>query len=346
MKYLRDYDFRVEGGPQAGQVRLVDIDRALELISEAELARLRDGRIAAGLGPGVAGRATRALLQVYGTRQVGSEVLGAIRDGNGQLYVPGSSLKGWFRSALLDAWVAGHRSQALDEVRQALARKQGRERAAAGLEEAAFKVDLPRTNGVQFPNLDINRWVHISDAYSRGGMQAGVCEIQVRSETSRGRQAIPVWAECILPGSEFAAEVKFSSAALFPWSSLDEERKRLFGNDVVGLLREHSRHLAEEEGQYWRRRDPAIGNGFEGALRGSSTGVYFPLGFGTGWVSKTVGRHLRGDPGLMKGLLETYRLSRAKSPDPATFPVGHRVVDGPGGWLPMGWVALKEVAQL
>lgn len=349
-RYVSEYDFRVEDRPQAKLVRVIDINRALERITEAELTRFGDGKIASHLSPAVAKEMTLAELPVFGTRSVGKEILGAIRDGHGRLYIPGSSLKGWFRSALLDAWVTAHRDQALELVRRTVEDKSLKKSPAAELEEAAFSVDVRKAEDAQFPNRDINRWVHISDAYFKNDMRAAACEVQVRSKSSRGKQSIPVWAECILPGSFFDAEVKFTVQDLSPWNELDEERKHLFGGDIINLLHDYSRHLIEAEEQYWSRHDQDVARRFRGALHGSNANterpVYFPLGFGTGWLSKTIGRHLRSDPGLMRELLQRYALSRSKSPDPAAFPVGHRVVDGPAGWVPMGWVALAEVHPL
>ncbi|PFG73553.1 type III-A CRISPR-associated RAMP protein Csm5 [Tepidiforma thermophila] len=335
IRYHRDYDFRDEGGTQ---VRLVDVDRALELLPDQLIPRIADGRIAAALSGELLGRATRAVLPVYGTRAVGQDLLGFIRDGMGRVYLPGSTLKGAFRSALLDAFVQQNR----DTVRE-LVRSGGgpREQAARGVEQRAFDVDVERTRpGGDFPNRDINRWLRLADAFPANEPKMVASEVQVRSDSPRGRQAIPVWVEAVSPGAEFSTTLTITPVEWSPWRELDKGRKELFGSNLLGVLQTWGAALREIELEHWRRHDPDVATNFEGKVPAGE--IVFPVGFGTGWVAKTIGRHLRDDRNLMQLLLNRYRLSRSKSPDPGNFPVGHRVVDGPGGWLPMGWVMVSE----
>ncbi len=335
IRYHRDYDFRDEGGKQ---VRLVDVDRALELLPEQEIPRIADGRIAAALSGQLLERATRAVLPVYGTRAVGQDLLGFIRDGMGRVYLPGSTLKGAFRSALLDAFAQQNR----DTVRK-LVRSGGgsREQAARGIELEAFDVEIERTRrGNDFPNRDINRWLRLADAFPVSEPDMVASEVQVRSNSARGRQAIPVWVEAVSPGAAFSTTLTITPGEWSPWKELDPERKKLFGSNLLGVLQTWGAALREIELEHWRRHDPGVATNFEGKVPVGQ--IVFPVGFGTGWVAKTIGRHLRDDRELMRQLLERYRLSRSKAPDPANFPMGHRVVDGPGGWLPMGWVMVSE----
>jgi len=334
IRYHRDYDFRDEGGKA---VRLVDVDRALELLPDQLIPRIADGRIAAALDPRTLEQATRAILPVYGTRAVGQDLLAFIRDGMGQAYLPGSTLKGAFRSALLDAFVQRNRGTVRGLVR---AGGGSPEQAARGVERRAFDVDVERTvEGRDFPNRDVNRWLRLADAFPVGELKMVASEVQVRSESSRGRQAIPVWVEAVSPGAQFVTTLAMAPAAWSPWKELDDDRKVLFGSNLLGVLQTWGAALREIELAHWRRLDPGVASNFEGKVPAGKT--VFPVGFGTGWVAKTIGRHLRDDRDLMRQLLDRYRLSRSKSPDPANFPVGHRVVDGPGGWLPMGWVMVS-----
>lgn len=345
--YLRDYDFRIEPGPQE-RVRLIDVDRALELLDEREFEQVRDGQVAAKLPARHAAAATREVLPCWGSRRVGQDIHAFIRDGLGNVYVPGSTLKGAFRSALLDAWVA---RQPLPTVQQAvrgpMRDRPSRERAARLLEQAAFDVEVPNTRpGSDFPNRDANRWLRMSDAPFDSGPGLAAAEVQVRSSGSRGDQAIPLWVEAVTPGSTFRSELTLAPGSFSPWRELDRDRRSLWGDDLLGVLKRWGEALRSIEVDHWRRRDAAVASAFEGALSGSPYDIYVPLGFGTGWTAKTVGRHLMRDRQLMADLLQVYKISRSKAPDPAAFPAGRRVVNTNGGWVPLGWVALTRVDQL
>ncbi len=341
LRYHRDYDFVVEGT----FVRLVDVDRALDSLPDADVNRMRDGRVAALLPAGQRDRYTRSLLQVHGSREVGQDLLGLIRDGNGAPYIPGSSLKGAFRSALLDEFLRQDPQLARRKARELLSRGHRREFVARDLESEAFDVELERTSrNADAPNRDINRWLRISDAYPREQFQPIAAEIQVRSSSSRGQQAIPVWVEAIPAGVRFAAELSLTPESFAPWSKLDQTRRHLFGDDLLGVLQAWGAACRANELDYWRRVDSAVASRFAGAVAEESRS--FPLGFGTGWLSKTIGRHLRGDEQLLKELITKFGLSRSRSPDPKNFPMGHRVIDGPGGPVPPGWVEIVEVAPV
>lgn len=352
VRYQRDYDFvaqRSAGRPPS--LRLFDVETALELLDDATIRRVQNGAIAAAIPEELYDRVTRAELPVYGTREVGQELHGAIRDGQGQLYLPGSSLKGAFRSALLDAYASAHPAEVLDYLR-GLGRSQAgrprRERAAGGLEDMAFGVTLPRPGpGRDAPNRDINRWLRIGDAYPTKRPAVVAAEVQVRAQTSRGKQAIPLWVEAVAPGTVFRAELSLAPGSFSPWRELDDERRQLFGSNILGCLKTWGRALADAELDYWSRHDSAVASRFRGAIDVEAHAV-FPLGFGTGWLSKTVGRHIRSAPDgkeLLSRLIREFRLSRSRSPDPANFPVGHRVIEGPGGPVPMGWVAVTGAVK-
>ncbi len=344
LRYHRDYDFVVEGT----RVRLVDVDRALDSLPDADVNRMRDGRVAALLPAGQRDRFTRSLLPVHGSRVVGQDLLGLIRDGNGAPYIPGSSLKGAFRSALLDGFLRQNPQLARRKARELLSRGQRPEFPARDLESEAFDVALERTRrNADAPNRDINRWLRISDAYPQRQFQPIAAEMQVRSASSRGRQAIPVWVEAIPAGFRFAAELSLTPESFAPWSQLDQPRRDLFGKvskDLNGVLQAWGAACRADELDYWCRVDSAVASRFAGAVAEESRS--FPLGFGTGWLSKTIGRHLRGDEQLLKELITNFGLSRSRSPDPKNFPMGHRVIDGPGGPVPPGWVEIVEVAPV
>ncbi len=343
-RYLRDYDFIVQQLPgQAPAVRIFDVEAALDMLDDAALQRARSGTIAKALPAALYGRVTRAVLPVHGTRAVGQDIHAFIRDGLGRLYLPGSSLKGAFRSALLDAYAREQPAKVLASVRQLAGGRLGRESAARPLEESVFSAELPNTRpGSDAPNRDINRWLRISDAYPGREPRIVAAEVQVRSTSSRGNQAIPLWVEAAGPGTVFRAPLTLIPSQFSPWKELDDERKRIFGSNILECLKTWGRALADAELDYWRRHDPAVADRFQGIVDKPALAV-FPIGFGTGWLSKTIGMHIRNAPGgneLMRQLIHQFRLSRSRAPDPATFPVGHRVIDGPGGPLPMGWVAI------
>ncbi|MER3421396.1 MAG: hypothetical protein C4290_13125, partial [Chloroflexota bacterium] len=101
-KYVEGADFVLEPFGAPTTARLIDVDRALALLSEREIAAARDGMIARVLGDERRQQVTIAELRLHRFRQEATpgEVLALIRDAHGRPYIPGSSLKGAFRSTV------------------------------------------------------------------------------------------------------------------------------------------------------------------------------------------------------------------------------------------------------
>ena len=72
-----------------------------------------------------------------------------------------------------------------------------------------------------------------------------------------------------------------------------------------------------------------------------NTGILLPLGWGTGWQSKTLGM-LDLPRQLIKEIQHKYKLGH---PDAKDFPLTRRLYQLPNGKrIPMGWVQIKGIS--
>ncbi len=262
-----------------------------------------------------------------------------IKDPADRPYVPGSSLKGAFRTAL--AWTGW------DEVRPRLDRSAiGNRRSWAGrpLEQKVFGRD---------PNHDLLRALHVSDLH--GGLlpnkALGVVTARV---LTRGDLQSPIALEAILGNQVLRGTLKIDET-LF---SSQAERELKFGNrrrwldELMKRVQAHSRARIERMMHWFGtvRGADKIANYYRQllALKLPSNKALVQLGWGSGWDGKTFWTHLQNNEALFEKLMRDFRLQHRRSRNaPPTkakdFPVSRRVItrgegDSASIIAPFGWV--------
>jgi CRISPR type III-A-associated RAMP protein Csm5 len=331
-----DVDFVVEqGGAGARQARLVDVDAALLAMSRQELSLIRDGRVAAALTPQNRLRYTRAVVPVRGTGNVtATRALQRLSDG--RAFIPGTTVKGSIRTALLLALaepgtLAGLPGEGTDP-----------RRAAQSVEERAFVVNLREGDRIQFANRDLNRAIRVSDFVPEGDPPTAIVNTSAqRLRRAQGQaSAIPIWCEAIEPRSRFHGVLSVETdSALWAGMTGDQQAKV---RALFETWRAAGRRLLEQEMQAWRGGPRSVLGFLEEALRGGAH--LAQLGWGGGWRSKTLGSQIPVD--RLPGIARQYRLQRWQgSGFPEGFPVTRKLAQSGSGLLPPGWVSIIAVPR-
>lgn len=274
----------------------------------------------------------------------------------GQLYLPGSSLKGALRTALMTA-IAQQPGMAPAASRL----RQWRELAAREIEHDLISRAPPPA---QAPNYDLLRTIQVADSDPLATNERTLALENVvvwptapqapanRSERGRpgARQpgsatqqsGIPIDIEAIRDGTTFVSRLKLDDYLLGPAARALE-----FGSGVeivrgwVAICREHGLARIAEEASFFADRSSRVID-FYTALEREATQAapdtfYTQLGWGTGWHSKTLSRVITPNSRLMTTIIERYQLSKGRYEPGAPFPkTRHITTDNQP--RPLGWV--------
>jgi CRISPR type III-A-associated RAMP protein Csm5 len=335
-EWYPDADFVEEGPDRERFVRLVDVDAALLEMTDQEIASIREGRIAAAIGERGRERHTIARLPVRGPGNV-TRTRAMQRLADGRPYIPGTTVKGSIRTALLQALV---RPDALGRLPEPGTREKT---AAAPIEQRTFGValDAAGSRQVQFANRDLNRAVRVSDFLPEGRAPVAVVNMSAHrlggAPRREGVTPIPIWCEAIEPGARFKGVVTLELDSPV-WRAMTGGQR-----DAVERLfatwHQAGRRLLEAEEQAWSTGPSAVREGVLAFLqkRIEANEVCVNLGWGGGWRSKTLGTLIPKD--RLPEIATTYGLRRWTGRDfPDRFPVTRKVAYARGEPLPPGWV--------
>ena len=332
---LRDYDYVV----RQGYTWRVDEDALLDAaLGEGEFDEALLRRPAAELLQPADFRPDSALFRyvVKGTprsTQEGARLREQIKDVFDRPYLPGSSLKGAFRTALFD-WALAQNPKALDTSRL----RDSRKWAAQPIERALLGRD---------PNHDLLRALHVADSAPLDPNKS--LSIENAQVFTGGHAGSPIEVEALRPHVRLRTSVKLD-LSLFS----DQAERELHLGDrlqwLQGLMAVCRARvtpiLAAERDWFARfhRGSPIVG--FYAQLHDLVTGMpdercLLQVGWGGGWLNKTAG--LRLDERQREGVINRYRLARGKRQKGDPFPKSRRVaLDAQGRSIaPLGWVLIE-----
>ena len=277
------------------------------------------------------------------SRKTDARVKSFIKDVYDRPYIPGSSLKGAFRTAL--AWTGW------DEIKPHLDRNAiGRSPSWAGqpLEKKLFGKD---------PNHDLLRALHVSDLFGPQKAGEGLLLVNAQVLTPRSKSS-PVELEALAGDQELTGSLTIDDSLFSQWA----ENELHFGNrrhwldELFTRCQAHSQARIAQLVTWYENADDghAVANFYRQLSDAglNENQALMQLGWGSGWDGKTFWTHLQKDPELFEYLVGKFRLHRAgpKSPprNPGdAFPRSKRAVmvikDGvPKPAAPFGWVLVER----
>ncbi|MFQ6102119.1 MAG: type III-A CRISPR-associated RAMP protein Csm5 [Anaerolineae bacterium] len=332
---LRDYDYVVYHGRtwRIDEDALLDaalgdepFDETLLRRPAAELLRPSDFQPESALFRYVVKGTPRS-------REKGARLREQIKDGFDRPYLPGSSLKGAFRTALFD-WALAQNPKALDTRRL----KDSRKWAAQPIERAVLGRD---------PNHDLLRALHVSDSDPLDANAS--LSIENAQVLTGGKPGPPIEVEALRPEIRLRSTVKLDLSLFTPQAErkLHLGEKRAWLEDLMGVCRARVAPILAAEREWFTRRyphSPVVR--FYAQLYDLVEGMrdercLIQVGWGGGWLNKTVGSRL--DDRRREEVIRRYRLARGKRQRGDPFPRSRRVVlDRQGRPIaPLGWLLVE-----
>ncbi len=249
---------------------------------------------------------SRRIMAVIGKRSPGGNqtVREQLFSGNGQPILPGSSLKGSIRTAVLNALIKEKPAAArrINDVKRFNERKQKYDYAGQKLEGKYFSnVNMPG----EAPNHDVFRLLRIGDAH----FDQTVCLLsETLNELGNGtfemKDSVKQFIECIPAGAETICRVQIPAELK---ARLNEVRYREVGDKMphrdriewpklLNDINANTRRLIQNElNRYQSQLLPDDGAGeYLDSLKGMMTGLktnqcVIRVGFGTGYLNMTGG---------------------------------------------------------
>ncbi|NJN65874.1 MAG: type III-A CRISPR-associated RAMP protein Csm5 [Chloroflexaceae bacterium] len=282
---------------------------------------------------------------LHGTSSV-VELIPHLKDISGRPYIPGSSLKGALRTAIIDeSLLAQNRPVEVRQLgNQARFAGQHLERAVVGQGEKSWLIS----------NYDLFRSLHLADSAPISPEHLSLSAVAVYPESERDRQALPLNIETIRAGSTFRTTLTIDDYLFGKQSrKLGFGQRRHLIENFARTCRAHAQAHLEQEQAFFARQEVPMLRYFYGGLadqlaRCGPGSFLLSLGWGTGWKSKTLERTIRATEGALSDIIKHYRLNRGRTPaHERDFPTTrHLMVEQQQPVGPLGWVRIDvEVAE-
>lgn len=293
----------------------------------------------------------RAIRYVLPMRTGGKveDVLPFVRDIQDRAYVPGSTVKGAIRTALLHGWCLDHADEMKKAVTGVLNKEQKprSEFVAQELEKQAFGRD---------PNHDVLRALRVADSEpvpcdgqyhpKEAVLRADRLPAPEHGTTTALRQ----WIEALMPGTKVRVRITLDTNLFEPrvqgelrfdrWRSVIENWPRAcrrFSSDLLDAQAEMFERFGDK-GSEWCRKQ-------KDQMKASQQSFLLPIGWGVGWEGKTVGMLMTDDE--YAEVKAAYSLAKDKTAPTqyidGIFPATRWALRTSGGSVPLGWVRLTPL---
>lgn len=286
-----------------------------------------------------------------------------VRDAAGQVYIPGSSLKGVFRTAILYKILKGNQNL----LRVGTSKIERDDRFIIGKSRKFYSRDWLQAQSLQSftisgatekSNADILRCLTVRDAYPTGEVKTRVIKINFISRAGDGSlywsqdkknpRDLFIWVEALVKGT-FRLELSWDEALYSVFREENPGRPLpITGlHDLLDAVREMNRDLISHEKEFFNPKLPPSGkDAYREAralrdwytIKSQGSENLLRVGFGSGMLSTTVGL------ALGEALRQKIRDACGSGPRPGDpAPKSRRVWKKTDAEvLPMGWLALKE----
>ena len=266
----KDTDFIVRKNGKDSDIYIIDPDRVGKIIGTDQrvldqwIASIEKGdtnsffdRFLKRAKP--ADYSKRCLTNYAGDRR-GMTLKEFIHDGTGRPYIPGSSLKGAIRTAIIASLASKMPETVKERIVGSLADKHGKYRDEFGEHKSAEDVMLGDT-----PNENLMRFIRVGDAYYNKGIEMAVTQVSLNQRKSYDylidkKRAQPVEAIGAEETSSFSLAIdkkKFDEVFaqrndkdLKGMKSLPAEISTITG--LFKVINDHTGRLVESEISYWR----------------------------------------------------------------------------------------------
>ena len=312
----------------------VDMDRLFEderfdtdgFIEDAKAGAFYLGRFAPGVAKehvryalDISESARTNLQQLIGRLSRSSEVREHIKTKD-EAYIPGSSVKGAIRTAIL-WWVLKNDADRFDRAKKhlnSLVRSRGRvdkKRVDDEIEKLVFGAD---------PTEDILKALQVSDTSAVNVKELRIEEVRTLTTTPRGHnwKGFYTYVEALKPGTKLVLETKIDEFLLEDdaASELHFENKKWLVREIPRICNEFADMFIEDEMRFFRQynRPRELDDVLEFyemlRERREENSFLLHLAWGSGWHGMTVGRLLQGEPDLdFFGLRKRFNLGKTRN---------------------------------
>lgn len=283
---------------------------------------------------------------------VPERIRACIKDAMFHPYLPGSSIKGAIRTALLAEWLRSNPSEAVRHLPRGN-RPPKIKMAATDITKYAFGPD---------PNKDILRILHVGDAnFQTGDLRlADIRWLNVtkindkesakwrnmsnRGNENRWQDASGIYAEALAPDAIAGMALqwdRFLLNDLRSWNAPTHGLK-LLPTDFTGLLTKlntHAEYILRQEIEFFQRYSQKTVvqqcSTLLQSIQQADNAAYVRLAWGSGW------RGMTGDWQDTETLKEMRRLYGLGKPESDVFPKTRRLAVQGDPCLPLGWIKLS-----
>lgn len=326
---LRDYDYVT----QDGKTFIVNDEELAGALYDAKAEKYIGDRASVGLGilfPNKQAYPVDSPVFRYvmsgtpNTEATGSEIQEQMKDIWNMPYIPGSSLKGAIRTALMYRGVV--------ESKKTFSKKDLGKNAkfAAQPYEQEFLVgrDEHGIRKSKTPYFDLLRALQVNDSAPVGVENLRLINLKVAQKGEA--DGSPINIEAIAPGVEFKAKMKLDlylleeQAKEIGWSDEQVQLLRSFTVAMKMFTLSRLNNDAHQRGGKWLENHNKV---VDFATNGLKRGQFLvQLGFGGGWSSNTLGDHLTQNESEFASLVNDreYRMLKSTGRNKATFQIGDR----------------------
>ncbi len=284
-----------------------------------------------------------------------------LRDARGQVFIPGTSIKGTLRTGFLhgilssdsrlreekESWVENNLWQ-LSSGNKEKAKKRFSYKILQ--EDILQNFRIPGTDQKDGPNRDILRCLTVRDAYPIGQVESRLIKLQFLSKNASGEVywskqkktgwPLEIWVEAVIAG-KFMTELIWDTALFDHFKAEDWYIK-----DLNGLLHNAwnmNKDIFDHEKKHFSVNSKPKDADARYAAQGLYTwyekqqGSFLRIGFGSGMLSTTVDGVL--SPGVRTEIRNICGHNRGNDPAPKTRRVWEKEHNQ---WVPMGWMRFSQ----
>lgn len=347
---------QIDGFYDNGRWHRIDIDAVLAAIPESELNRLtiamgeRDFRWKGHL-PTNQPAARYTLPCPEDPRE--TEIREAIKHPSGRPMIPGSSIKGAIRTALLWDLIGDDNQEVQNNLKEQLQRKPNRSWAGQSIERRILGKN---------PNHDLMRAVQVSDTapIPIESLEMGTAWTVTLNrdgeliQKKEGNREYKTFAEQIRPDQTFDLSIKIDTTLFRQREKRElgytDRQEQAVSEELADVCNFVTGGLATAEAEFYDYyKLPELANFYESLsnqIRNLPDGAFvLQIGWGTGYLAKTVADLLTGnDKDLIMRFRRHYRLGRSRSGGDYyddEFPKTRRILyDQQRPKSPLGWVQI------